>query len=109
MNQVFDSRFRTLDIAQQPAATPTTLCEGMSIYTNVLVRNLNGAGEIWLSYDETEITGGKVGLEKFIIPAGERDVVTLAPNQKLFAVSVGGNGRLSMMRAIAITAYPQVM
>lgn len=113
MNAVIDSRFRTLVVGAWPSPTPVTLCESLPVYTHVLVRNLNVAadavsGEIWLAYDDIEITGAKIGLEKFIIPAGERDVVLVAPNQKLYAVSLTPTpGSISMMRALAISAYPQ--
>lgn len=114
MNAIIDSRFRTLVVPAWPSQAPATLCETLPVYTHVLVRNLNAAaegfsGQIWLAYDDVEITGGKVGLEKLIIPPGERDVVLVAPNQKLYAVSItSANGSISMMRSLALSAYPQL-
>jgi len=92
----------------RPTDTPTTLCEAQLTYTWATVRNLSES-EVWLAFDVVEIQGSKVGQDKYVLQAGEREMIQIAPNQKLVAVSVGGAAQVSLVRSLALAAYPQVL
>ena len=113
---MMDSRFDTLDVvkltltpssdsgANNQRLSPTFILGASKNPLRVVLRNISFAAEIWYSFDAGTLQTNEPGSNTYFQPAGGVDTIMLAPGQKLYAISLSVNAKVSMAVSEALPA-----
>lgn len=96
---------RTIPVPAMPTDAPSVLAQGdADRFIRVLVRNRGGT-VVRLAIDSVDVQSVTTTPNTYELGPGESDAFPLAPGQRLFAVSVGAAGRVSVARSVAIPMH----
>lgn len=99
------SKLDTLIIPDITTKSPATLAHASETPLRVLVRNVGG-NDIFMAHNTNELTQAGLVSGVYQLPAGQEDVIVLAPKQAIYASGQGAAGRVSV--AISEVIPPQM-
>lgn len=113
---MMDSRFDTLDVikldltpssdsgANSQRSSPTFILGASKKPLRVVLRNISFAAEIWYALDAGTLQTNEPGSNTYFQPAGGTDTFMLAPEQKIYAISLSNGAKVSIAVSEALPA-----
>jgi hypothetical protein len=107
---MMDTRLNTLDIIQlqllatfgdTPSAEtkrtkPTFISEASKLPLRIVVQNVSFAAEVYLSLDASTLQTNEPGGNTFLLQAGVSLTLMLAPQQKIYGISLSTGAKVSI-------------
>lgn len=103
-----DSKFNTLAVqfasadAASPPFEPALLVKASKKPLRVMLRNISEAVDFILAFDASSLKDLPGVGGTYTLPAGDSDVFVLAPQQALYAIANGTNGKICVAYSEAL-------